>query len=218
MKNKLTGLVAAPHTPFKADGSLNLAVVEKQAEHLLRHGITGAFICGTTGEGHLLTLDERLRLCRRWAEVVRGATLKLIVHVGHNCLPDAQSLAAAAQKHGAWAIAALAPSYFKPRDLRALVDWCAAIAASAPSLPFYFYDIPGLTRVELSMPDFLTQAAARIPALTGIKFTNSDLAQLLACLRHSEGAFDILYGNDESLLAGLALGARGAVGSTYNYI
>ena len=214
---KLTGLVAATHTPFKADGSLNLGVVERQAEHLLQHGVTGAFICGTTGESHSLTLKERSELCRCWAQVVRGTPLKLIVHSGHNCLADAQSLAADAQKHGAHAVAALAPSYFLPRDLQALVDWCASIASSAPELPFYFYDIPTWTRVELPMADFLVEAERRIPSMAGIKFTNSDLAQLLACLRHGGGAFDILYGNDEALLAGLALGARGAVGSTYNF-
>jgi N-acetylneuraminate lyase len=199
------------------DGSLNLNMVEKQAEHLLRNGISGAFICGTTGEGHSLTLGERRQLTQRWSEVVRGTSLKLIVHVGHNCLADAQSLAADAEKHGPHAISTLAPSYFKPGSVDALVGFCEAIAKAAPSTPFYFYDIPSLTRVELPMPGFLTQAAARIPTLTGIKFTNSNLAQLLACLRHSGGAFNILYGNDESLLAGLALGARGAVGSTYNF-
>jgi len=214
---KLTGLVAATHTPCKMDGSLNLAAVEHQAEHLLRHDVTGAFICGTTGESHSLTLGERSELCRRWAAVVRGTPLKLIVHLGHNCLADARLLAADAEKNGAHAVAALAPSYFRPRDLRALVDWCASIAASAPSLPFYFYDIPSWTRVELPMPDFLAEAHLRIPTLAGIKFTNSDLGQLLVCLRHGGGAFDILYGNDESLLAGLALGVRGAVGSTYNF-
>jgi len=142
---------------------------------------------------------------------------KLIVHLGHNCLADAQSLAADAQANGAQAVAALAPSYFRPHDLRGLVDWCASIASSAPSLPFYFYDIPTWTHVKQPMADFLAEAQVRIPTLAGIKFTNSDLAQLLVCLRYEGGNFDILYGNDESLLAGLALGARGAVGSTYNF-
>lgn len=67
------------------------------------------------------------------------------------------------------------------------------------------------------MPGFLAEAQQRIPTLRGLKFTNSDLAQFLACVRQGNGMFDILYGNDESLLAGLVLGARGAVGSTYNF-
>jgi N-acetylneuraminate lyase len=191
--------------------------VSSQAEQLLANGVTGVFICGTTGESHSLTLEERCELHRSWSDAVRGTPLKLICHVGHNCLADAQTLAANAQKNGAMAIAALASSYFKPRDLRMLVNWCAAIAEKAPDLPFYFYDIPSWTRVEQSMPDFLTEAQQRIPTLAGLKFTNSDLAQFLTCVRHGHGRFDILYGNDESLLAGLALGARGAVGSTFNF-
>lgn len=214
---KLTGLIAAAPTPFGADGSLNCAAVGSQAEHLLAHGISGVFICGTTGESHSLTLDERRKLQRCWSEAVWGTPLKLICHVGHNCLADAQTLAADAQKNGAMAIAALASSYFKPRDLTMLVNWCAAIAEKAPELPFYFYDIPSWTRVEQSMPSFLTEAQQRIPTLAGLKFTNSDLAQFLTCVRQDNEMFDILYGNDESLLAGLALGARGAVGSTYNF-
>lgn len=214
---QLTGLIAAAPTPFGSNGSLNCAAVSRQAEHLLTHSITGVFICGTTGESHSLTLAERRKLHRCWSDAVRGTPLKLICHVGHNCLADAQTLAVDAQKNGATAIAALASSYFKPRDLKMLVNWCAAIAEKAPELPFYFYDIPSWTRVEQSMPGFLAEAQQRIPTLRGLKFTNSDLAQFLACVRQGNGMFDILYGNDESLLAGLVLGARGAVGSTYNF-
>jgi N-acetylneuraminate lyase len=127
---------------------------------------------------------------------------------------DARALAAHAQKAGALAIAALAPSYFKPRHVGALLDTCAQIAGGAPDLPFYFYDIPVLTGVHLSMPDFLAQGRARIPNLAGIKWTNADLYAYQLC-QHVPGAFDLPWGNDEFLLAALALGARGAVGSTY---
>jgi len=150
-------------------------------------------------------------------EVTRGAHLKVIVHVGSNCLVDAKALAAQAGRLGALATAALAPCYFKPRSLAVLVDWCAEIAAAAPDLPFYYYDIPVLTGVLFPMVEFLTQGRERIPNLAGIKFTNSDLMSYQQCLRLDDGAFDIPWGNDEYLLAALALGARGAVGSSYNF-
>src|SRR5436309_15547312 len=134
IKFPITGLVAATHTPFHADGSLNLAVVEKQAAHLLANDVKFAFICGTTGESHSLTIDERRALAVRWMEVARGSELKVIVHVGTNCLPDARVLAAQAQSLGAAAMSALAPSYFKPRGVAALVDCCAEIASAAPAL------------------------------------------------------------------------------------
>jgi N-acetylneuraminate lyase len=214
---KLTGLIAATHTPMNPDGSLRLETVAAQAQHLIAHGITAAFICGSTGESHSLSVAERQALARRWTEVIRGTPLQLIVHVGHNALPEAQRLAEDAQQQGAQAIAALAPNYFKPAGVAELVDFCAAIAERAPELPFYFYDIPVLTGVSLPMDEFLTLGRQRIPTLAGLKFTNPDSAQLQLCLRHSEGQFDILYGNDEYLLTALSLGVRGAVGSTYNY-
>jgi N-acetylneuraminate lyase len=215
--NHIHGLVAAPHTPFHADGSLNLAIIEKQAAHLIATGVTRAFVGGTTGESHSLSLDERLALMKRWMEVAKNTTLKVIVQVGANCLGDVCQLAAQAQALDAEAISSLTPSYFKPRNVTALVDCCAQIAAAAPELPFYFYDIPGFTGVSLSMPEFLRHGMERIPTLAGIKFTNPDGMMFQQCVHHSDNAFDILWGNDECLLAGLALGAKGAVGSTYNF-
>src|SRR5579862_9385526 len=106
---RLQGLVAATHTPFHADGRLNLGVVEKQAEHLLHQGVQTAFIGGSTGESHSLTLEERQLLARRWSEVVKGTRLQLVIHVGSNCLADARTLAAQAQTLGVAALAALSP-------------------------------------------------------------------------------------------------------------
>ena len=217
MKLQLTGLIAATHTPFKHDGSLNLPIVAKQAEHLLRTGVNTAFIGGSTGESSSLTFEERRQLAQRWMEVVPGTPLKVVVHVGSNCVADSRALAAQAGELGATAIATLAPSYFKPRTLGLLIDCCAEIAAAAPRTPFYFYDIPALTGVNFSMPEFLAQGAARIPTLVGLKFTNSDLMSFQLCRQAARGRFDILWGLDEVLLAAVSLGGAGAVGSSYNF-
>lgn len=213
---KLVGLVAATHTPFHDDGSLNLSVVERQAEHLMRHGVTTAFIGGSTGESHSLNVDERLQLTTRWMEATRGTDMKVVVHVGSNCLVDAATLARHAQTSGAVAVAALSPSYFKPRNVETLVACAAQIASAAPETPFYFYDIPVLTGVSLSMPEFLELGRESIPNLAGLKFTNPDLMSFQICLRANGGSFDVPWGCDEFLLAAVALGATGAVGSTYN--
>ena len=214
---KLQGLVAAVHTPFADDGSLALGVVERQAEHLLRNEIKTAFIGGTTGECHSLTLEERLALAQRWTEVAKGTPLRIIVHVGSNCLADSCTLAAQAQSLGAAAVSALAPSYFKPKSVEALVACCERIAAAAPELPFYFYDIPSMTGVHLPMPAFLAPASKRIPNLAGLKFTNPDLRAYQQCLQAEGGRFDVPWGTDESLLAALSVGGSCAVGSSYNF-
>jgi N-acetylneuraminate lyase len=214
---KLHGLVAATHTPFFADGALNLGAVEKQAEHLIASRVSTVFIGGSTGESHSLSIDERLALAQRWSEVAAGTGLRVVVHVGSNCLADAQTLASQARSLGLAAISALAPCYFKPASLDLLVACCGEIAAAAAPLPFYFYDIPALTGVQFAMPEFLALAAARIPTLAGIKFTNNDLAAYQRCLHSHDGRFDIPWGVDEYLLAALALGAAGGVGSSYNF-
>lgn len=213
----LHGLVAAVHTPLNSQGELALDAVEKQAAWMLNQSVNTVFIGGSTGESHSLSLDERIALANRWKDVRKGSSLRLVVHVGCNCLNDAQSLAKHAQSIGADALSALSPSYFKPRSLESLIDCCASIAQAAPNLPFYFYDIPVLTGVNFAMPKFLALASKTIPNLVGLKFTNSDLAAYLQCLQLDNQQWDLPWGIDEHLLGALATGAQGAVGSTYNF-
>jgi N-acetylneuraminate lyase len=213
----LQGLVTATHTPLHADGSLSLPMIERQAEHLLGHGIDTVFIGGSTGESTSLTVDERRALAERWCAIAKGAPIRIVVHVGTNCLSDARDLAAHAEQLGVDAIAAVAPSYFKPRDLDTLIASMAHLAAAAPRTPFYYYDIPVLTGLSHSMPDFLAQAPARIPTLVGLKFTNPDLMAFQFLIHADDGKWDILYGCDEQFLGALAMGGRGAVGSGFNF-
>lgn len=210
----ISGLVAATHTPFDSHGGLNLAAVESQIAHLAKHGVSYAFICGSTGESHSLSFDERIRLAEQWLTLAPSSQMRVIVHVGSNCLSDARALAAHAESKGAAAISALAPSYFKPKSIETLVDCCATIAEGAPRTPFYFYDIPALTGVSFSMPEFLDKARPRIPNLAGIKFTNPDLMAYQLCL---QTGLDIPWGIDEHMLSALAVGAKGAVGSSFNF-
>jgi N-acetylneuraminate lyase len=213
---RLTGLVAAPHSPFTGEGDLNLRIVEQQAAVLVEGGTSAAFVCGTTGEGASMTTAERGRLARRWVEVC-GSTMPVIVQVGHLCAADARALAAQAQEAGAAAVSALSPSFFKPASVGDLVDFCARVASAAPALPFYYYHLPSMTGVALSMVEFMGQARERVPTFAGIKFTHNDWMEYRQCVRLADGSLDILFGRDEMLLAGLAAGAAGAVGSTYNY-
>jgi N-acetylneuraminate lyase len=217
MKKNLTGLVAAPFTPMLEDTSLNLAMIEQQASALVSAGVSGAFICGTTGEGMSLTTAERFQVAERWIAVA-PKQLQVIVHVGHNSLEESCLLASHAEQLGAHAIATIGPIFFRPAGLEQLVAYAAQTAKAAPRLPFYFYHMPAMTGVNFPMIDFLKLASHRIPNLAGIKFTHENLMDYNQCLHFEGGRFNILFGRDEVLLCALALGATGAVGSTYNYM
>jgi N-acetylneuraminate lyase len=212
----LKGLIAAPFTPFHADGSLNLPAIEAQAAWLVRSRVAGAFICGTTGEGSSLSTAERMQVAERWKAAAEGK-LRLLVHVGHTSLEEARALAFHAQKIGADCVGALAPFFFKPAATEDLASFCANVASAAPELPFYYYHIPSFTGVNLPVIDFLKVASGRIPNLAGVKFTFENLMDYQQCLEHENGRFDLVFGRDEMFLAGLAVGAKAAIGSTYNF-
>lgn len=215
-------LIAPPHAPLHKDGSLNLSIVERQAKHFAATGIAGVFVSGTTGESLSLTVPERLDLAKRWIDVCRETDIDVIVQVGHNCVEDARRMAEHAQSNGADAIATMAPSFLKPGNVDDLINCCVPVAQAAGDLPFYLYDIPMMTDVRLPMPEFLAKAKEQIPNLKGLKFTNPDLVQLQECLHlggtsADTGEFEILFGCDEFMLAGVMFGCPGAVGSTYNF-
>lgn len=208
-------LIAAPHTPLDESGELNLEAVDRQASHLRAAGVDGVFVAGSTGEGPSLTGTERRRLTERWVEV--ADSLQVIVHVGHQSLPEARALARHAAESGARAIGAAPPNWFPIRSAEALAETCAAIAAGAPDLPFLYYHIPALSGVHVPMARLLDLTREQIPSFAGVKYTHLDPLDFQACIREHGDEMRFLWGCDELLLTGLGLGAHGAVGSSYNF-
>jgi N-acetylneuraminate lyase len=216
MRNRLSGLVAATFTPMHPDGALNLAMAKPIVDHLLRCGVSGLYVCGSTGEGPLLTTEERKATAAAYVEAAAGR-LPIVVQVGHSSVVEARELAAHAQEIGADATSAVAPYYFKPNSATILADCLAEIAGGAPKLPFYYYHIPELSGVTANAVELLNLASAKIPNFAGIKYTSATLDEYLTLLAAEGGRFEILFGRDEMLLGALAMGATGAVGSTYNF-
>jgi N-acetylneuraminate lyase len=216
MQYRLRGLVAAVFTPMHQDGSLNLAQVGPLVDLLAHDGVSAVFVCGSTGEGPLLTTDERRATAAAYVEATRGR-MPAVIHVGHTSPAEGRGLAAHAQQIGADAVAAVAPWYFKPASVEILVDCLAEIAAGAPRLPFYYYHIPSLTGVTLDVVEVLRVGAKRIPNLVGAKYTTTTLDEYQALVELEQGRFDVLFGYDQMLLPGLSVGAQGAIGTTYNF-
>lgn len=215
MEYRLTGLTAATYTPLHADGGLNLDLVPAMVDFLERAGVTGIYICGSTGEGMSLAGDERRAVAEAYVRAARGR-LNTIVQVGHSSLAEAAQLAAHAQQVAADAISATPPYYFKVDSVEVLADCMAQVASGAPELPFYYYHIPALTGVALDIAAFLSVAGGRIANLVGMKYTASTVFEFQACMDLEGGRFDCVWGCDEMLLSALTVGVRGAIGSTYN--
>lgn len=213
---KLKGLIAAPFTPLDEKGELELAQIGTLARLYERNGIKGAFVCGSTGEGVSLSMKEKKQVMEKWGEV-KSEHLKVLFMLGGTCLTEMQELAAYAQRCKLDGISILCPYYFKPSSVEHLVNFCQEVAGSVPELPFYYYHIPALTGGNFSMLEFLELADEQIPSLAGIKYTHPNIMEFHTCSRYKNGKYDLLWGIDEGLLSGLAIGATGAVGSTYNY-
>jgi len=212
---RIEGLVAAVPTPMNEDGEVSLDVVPQLVQWLLDQAVDGLFVCGSTGEGMSLSVDERRAVAEAFVSAASGR-VPVVVHVGHNSLREAAELARHAQLIGACAIAAIAPCYYPMQSVATLVQCVAEVAGAAPDLPFYYYHIPELTNIRLDMIDFLRCAAESIPNLVGMKYSAATLDEYQLCCQLGSGRFDVLWGTDEMLLPALCVGCRGAVGSTYN--
>lgn len=212
---KLSGLIAAPHTPFDAANRVNFGAIDQIAELLVDQGVTGAYVCGTTGEGIHCSVEERKAIAQHWVKAAAGK-LDLIIHTGALSIIDTLELTRHAEGLDILATSAIGPCFFKPGNVEDLVEYCAQVAAAAPSKGFYYYH-SGMSGVNVDLEQFLIQADDRIPNLSGAKFNNVDLYEYQRCVRVANGKFDIPFGVDEFLPAGLAVGAVSAVGSTYNY-
>lgn len=214
---KIVGLINAPFTPFLENGEINLDIIPDYVAMLERNGLKGVFINGSSGEGYLLTEEERMKLAEAWVAAA-PKDFKVIVHVGSTVVKSSRRLAEHAQKIGAWGIGAMASPFPKVNRVEELVKYCEEIAIGAPNLPFYYYHIPAFNGAFLSMYDFLQAVDGRIPNFAGIKYTFESLYEYNRCRRYKDGKFDMLHGQDETILPCLAMGgAIGGIGGTTNY-
>ncbi|MCH5232263.1 MAG: dihydrodipicolinate synthase family protein [Muribaculaceae bacterium] len=215
--DRINGLIDAPFTPFKKNGDVNYEIIPRYAEMLRKNGLKGVFINGSSGEGYMLTTDERKKLAETWIKEKRP-DFKVIVHVGSCCLKDSAELARHAEEIGADAVGAMAPPFPKINRVEELVKYIEGIATAAPSLPFYYYHIPAFNGAYLPMIKLLEAVDGRVPNFAGIKYTFESIYEYNQCRLYKEGKYEMLHGQDETILPSLAMGgAQGGIGGTTNY-
>ncbi len=214
----LQGLIAAPFTPMHNDGSLKLELIPQYYETLKANGVTGAFICGSTGEGVSMSVSEKKAVAEAWAACSKNDKDFIVMPLlGGTSLTDCKELAKHAREIGLDAVSFTSPFYFKPANVEMLAKCCAEVASAVPDMPFYYYHIPVLTGVGFPMYDLLKAIDGLIPNFAGIKYTHEDFMDFLSCINFKNGKYDMLWGRDENMLPALAVGAKASVGSTFNY-
>ena len=119
---KIIGLIDAPFTPFDENGEINLAPIPRYADMLQRNGLKGVFINGSSGEGYMLTEEERMKLAEAWVAAA-PKDFKVIVHVGSTCIKSSRRLAAHAQEIGAWGTGAMATPFPRIGRIEELVAY-----------------------------------------------------------------------------------------------
>jgi dihydrodipicolinate synthase/N-acetylneuraminate lyase len=197
-------LIPAVVTPLSEDGSaLDLEAIRPYGAFLESHGADGAFVCGTTGEGILLSLDERRSVAAAYREALDGV---LVVHAGAQTTADTVALARHATQIGAAAVAVIPPPYF-PLDDDALTAHFVAAARAAAPLPFYCYAFAPKSGYPLPV-DVVRRIGASVDNLAGLKVSESPFERVEPYL---ELGLPVLIGNEPLLPAGIARGAIGTV-------
>ena len=197
-------LIVAAVTPLSANGAgLDLEAIDPYVTFLESHGADGVFACGTTGEGVLLSLDERRAVALAFRDAMAGT---LVVHAGAQTTADTAALAAHARESGADAVAVIPPPYFA-LDADALTAHFVAAARACAPLPFYCYAFAARSGYPLPV-EVIKRIRASVDNLAGLKVSESPFERVAPYL---ELGLPVFIGNEPLIADGIAAGALGTV-------
>ncbi|MDR0670022.1 MAG: dihydrodipicolinate synthase family protein [Treponema sp.] len=209
----MNGIYPASITPFDGAGEFQVDTLSRLVERNLAEGASGFFIGGSSGECFLLTEAERIAVFEA-ASAFRDRTT-LIAHAGAISTGEALRYAVAAKRFGFQHIAATPPFYYG-FSAELIAEYYYDIARAA-GMPVMIYNFPGNTNKPFNLEHPATVTLLRSQAVFGIKHTNHDLSQMER-IRALAPKLVIMNGYDETMLGGLALGADGSIGSTFNFM
>ena len=200
-------VITAMVTPFAEDGSVNYAVAEKLADHLVNNGSDGLVICGTTGESPTLSWSEEYKLFQTVKSAV-GGRAKIIAGTGSNSTTEAIAATKEAEKLGLDGSLQVVPYYNKPPQA-GLYDHFKAIAEAAPDLPMMLYNVP--TRTSRNLEPETVANLAQISNIVAIKEASGNLEQACQIKCLTPESFAIYSGEDALTLPMLTVGGVGVV-------
>lgn len=212
-RTEFGGVIPATITPFAEDEGINAEAMLRLMDWNLSQGVEGFFIGGSSAECFLLSPEER-RQTFEIAAQKRDAAF-LAAHVGGISTREAENYARCAARLGFDAVAATPPFYygFGSADIYAYY----ADIAQAAGMPVLIYNFPGNTGKPFDLSDPVTRKLFQSDFILGVKHTNQVVYQMER-IKHLNPKLKIMNGFDETMVAGLALGADGSIGSTFNFM
>lgn len=212
---ELKGVIPAVFTPFSDGGELNLSVLPRYLEFLLKAGCDGFFVGGGNGECFTQNVEERLRFADAFSREL-GGEKPVILHVGAINPLDAYRLAAKGRDLKVDAISAVVPFYY-PYGIREIAAYYRELAERSER-PLIVYYVPGDTGQRLGTKDFIEHIIS-ISGVAGVKYTHSDLYQMQSVTAGFQGRVVSAYGGvDQMGVCFLSMGARGLIGATVNLV
>lgn len=205
------GTYTAVITPFRADGSLDLATLADLIEWQIDAGIDGLVPCGSTGESATLSAAEHVEVIRRVTDVVAGR-VAVIAGTGSNSTREAIEFTIAARDAGADGALLISPYYNKPTQEGVFLHYRAV--AEESGLPIVPYNIPGRTASRIA-PETLARLS-RVDGVVALKEAGADLTDTANTIRLSDESFRVLSGNDSETLPILAIGGHGVISTCAN--
>jgi N-acetylneuraminate lyase len=213
MTKPLAGMYAALLSGLADDGAFSPDRQRAIDAFVLRQGLTGLYVGGSSGESGLLDAPALLAQQEVVAASARGTDARLIAHVGMPSLSDSVRLARNAARLGYHGLSALPPHSYPFSDAEILGYYRAL--ASATDLPMIVYEVP--IRTGRPLPLALLLDLLDLPGVAGIKFTSTDLFKFAQLIRRRPHR-TYFFGFDEIWLAGGVGGADGGIGTTYNLL
>lgn len=207
---KYRGIFTALNAIYDKDDNVNTEAIKQLVKKYKEIGVKGVYACGSTGEGFLLSTEERKQVTKAVVEAADG-DMTVIVHVGAASTKEACELAKYAEEVGADAVSAVPSVYYHLSEASIEKHWDTIMEAT--DLPFFIYNIPQLTGYDLSYSLF--EKMAKKDKVIGIKNSSESTCQIERFRKIAGPDFVIFNGPDEQYLAGRIMGATAGIGGTY---
>ncbi len=209
--DKFQGIFTALVTPFNSEGEVNRNSLREVIRFQIEKGVNGLFVCGTAGEGPLMSVKQRKIV----AETVIGEVsnrVTVIIHVGTTNTNEAVELAKHAEDIAADAVGVVSPYYYKP-DLDGLFNHYRIISESV-EIPVFVYNIPQMTGFNLT-PRIVAKIC-ELPNVIGIKESSNNLIQIREIIETAPKKIVVINGSDNLTFAAFMVGADGLISGTAN--